>query len=107
MLGLGSRRRPAYKVATLALFARAYRYNRPGSVQADPFLTWRDAIAPLATNTQCSAECHKIVTRAGATCVALGIVEHIQHKRYQGEHAITQERFDAIVDWLIDCVGEQ
>jgi dienelactone hydrolase len=29
---------------------------------------------------------------------------YIEHKRYAGSHSLTQERFDDIVDWLIDCV---
>jgi len=30
---------------------------------------------------------------------------HLEHKHYQGGHALTQERFDAILNWLIERVG--
>jgi len=30
---------------------------------------------------------------------------HLEHKRYQGGHTLTQERFDAILNWLVECAG--
>jgi hypothetical protein len=33
--------------------------------------------------------------------VDLGSVAHITHNRYQGDRAVTQERFDDIVRWFV------
>lgn len=45
----------------------------------------------------------EIVQIAKEKCAAMGIAKKIEHKRYAGGHALTQERFDDITDWLIDC----
>jgi hypothetical protein len=36
-------------------------------------------------------------------CASKGIAEHIEYKRYEGGHALTQERLDDIVRWLARC----
>jgi hypothetical protein len=52
-----------------------------------------------------SQDAEGVVTTAQETCIAMGIVEHIEHKRYEGKHSLTQERFDHIVNWLVWCAG--
>lgn len=34
------------------------------------------------------------------TYVELGAAENLQHSRFQGEHAMTKERYDSIVTWI-------
>ena len=35
----------------------------------------------------------------------MGITHHFEHKRYEGGHALTPERFDDIVRWLVFVCG--
>jgi dienelactone hydrolase len=53
-----------------------------------------------ATDDAASQDADRIVTVAREMCASLGNTEHIEHKRYAGGHAVTQERFDDIVHWL-------
>jgi hypothetical protein len=41
-----------------------------------------------------------IVTAAQTAWEAPGAAQLLEHARYQGDHAVTQERFDTIVHWL-------
>lgn len=61
----------------------------------------RPMLLVSATNDVFSQDADRIVPMAQEACVAMGIVEHIEHKRYEGGHALTQERFDDIVNWLV------
>jgi dienelactone hydrolase len=57
-----------------------------------------------ATDDPFSQDAESIVTTAKETCAAMGIREQIEHRRYEGGHSLTQERFDAMVNWLVSCV---
>jgi dienelactone hydrolase len=52
-----------------------------------------------------SQDAESIVTTAKETCAAMGTMEYIEHKRYEGGHSLTQERFDHIVNWIVSCAG--
>jgi dienelactone hydrolase len=56
-----------------------------------------------ATNDNHAKDAHEIVQIAKEKCAAMGVAEKIEHKYYEGQHALTQERFDDIIDWLINC----
>ena len=58
-----------------------------------------------ATDDKYSQDADRIVTIAQERGAAMGIAGHIEHKRYEGGHALTQERFDDIVQWLARCVN--
>ena len=58
-----------------------------------------------ASDDAASEDADVIVSAARPAWAALGAAERLEHTRYQGTHAITQERFDAIVDWLAACAG--
>jgi dienelactone hydrolase len=58
-----------------------------------------------ATNDKASQDADKIATESHEICAAVGVATHIDHQRYEGGHALTQERFDAILDWIIQCTG--
>ena len=58
-----------------------------------------------ATADPHSQDAGSIVATASETCAAMGTVEHIEHRRYEGEHSLTQERFAHIVNWLASCAG--
>jgi hypothetical protein len=64
----------------------------------------RRVLIVSATDDAGSQDADKIVRAAQEMCAALGSPEHIEHKRYEGGHALTQERFDAIVGWLAKYV---
>lgn len=63
----------------------------------------RPVLIVSATEDVFSQDADKIITTARQACTALGIATHIEHHRYQGEHALTPERFGRIVDWLVSC----
>jgi len=77
------------------------RYDIPGRLTC---LAPRRVLLVSATDDRASQDADKIVTIAREMCAAMGVPEHIEHKRYEGEHNVTQERFDDIVHWLIKCV---
>ena len=58
-----------------------------------------------ANNDAASYDAGTIVGRSQEACVDLGVEEHIEHRRYEGGHALTQERFDDIVQWLVGCTN--
>jgi hypothetical protein len=37
----------------------------------------------------------------------MGLGEHLQRKRYEGGHSLTQERFGHIVNWLVRCAWDE
>lgn len=54
-----------------------------------------------ASDDMASYDADQIVLKAQETCAAMRETPRIDHMRYAGEHALTQERFDAIVDWMV------
>jgi dienelactone hydrolase len=60
----------------------------------------RHLLIVSATNDPHSQDADKIVTVAQEKCASIGFEEHIEYKRYEGKHALTQERLDDIVHWL-------
>lgn len=56
-----------------------------------------------ATNDKASQDAERIVSESQETCTSLGIATYIEHKRYEGGHALTQARFDAILQWITQC----
>jgi dienelactone hydrolase len=80
----------------------ATRYDVPDLVTC---FAPRRVLLVSATDDQASQDADEIVTIAQKTCATMGIAEHIEHKRYEGGHALTEERFDAIVHWLVGCIG--
>jgi dienelactone hydrolase len=65
----------------------------------------RPILLVSATHDPFSQDAEGIVIAAKARGIALGMEDHIEHKRYEGEHSMTQERFDLIVSWLVSCSG--
>ena len=54
-----------------------------------------------ATRDAHSQGASRIVQLAEEKCAAHGIASQITHRRYKGEHALTEERFGAIIDWIV------
>jgi len=65
----------------------------------------RRVLLVSATDDKASQDAEKIVAKAQEMCASMGVVAHIEHKRYEGGHAVTQDRFDDIVYWLAMCAG--
>jgi dienelactone hydrolase len=63
----------------------------------------RRGLLVSATDDVFSQDADMIVTMAREACAAMDIEERLEHKRYEGRHALTQERFDHIVGWLVSC----
>ncbi len=47
-----------------------------------------------------SMDAPEIVKRAGIRYGELGVPQNLEHKRYPGGHALTEERFEDIVAWI-------
>jgi len=58
-----------------------------------------------ATDDMASKDAEKVVTTARALCASMGVSSRIEHKRYEGSHALTQKRFDDILNWLVTYAG--
>lgn len=58
-----------------------------------------------AEDDKYSMDAPYIVEKAGLVYSEVGALQNLQHKRYPGGHALTQERFDFIVEWL-DANGQ-
>lgn len=54
-----------------------------------------------AEDDKYSKDASDIVEKAGAVYYELNAIDNLQHKRYRGEHALTKERFDYIVEWIV------
>ncbi|MBQ8799259.1 MAG: prolyl oligopeptidase family serine peptidase [Lachnospiraceae bacterium] len=48
-----------------------------------------------------SMDAPEIVEKARKTYEEFGVVQNLEHKRYQGGHALTMERFRDIVEWIM------
>ena len=62
----------------------------------------RQVLLVSATNDKASQDAEKIVSESQKTCTSLGMATYIEHQRYEGGHALTQERFDAILQWITE-----
>lgn len=65
----------------------------------------RQVLLVSATTDKASQDADKIVAESQEICAAVGVTSHIEHQRYEGGHALTQERFDAILRWITQCAG--
>jgi dienelactone hydrolase len=65
----------------------------------------RQVVFVSATNDQASQDAEKIVSEAQEVCASFGTATNIEHQRYDGGHALTRERFDAILHWITQCAG--
>lgn len=59
-----------------------------------------------ATEDRYSDDTPEIVQAAARAYCEAGASQVLQHYRAQGGHALTEERFDAIVDWVIAQLSE-
>ncbi len=64
----------------------------------------RKLLIVSAEDDKYSKDAPYIVERAMPEYEKLNVGENLRHKRYSGGHALTQERFDYIVDWLVNCI---
>jgi len=60
----------------------------------------RRVLIVSATNDAASQDADLIVASAQTAWEALGAAQSLEHARYEGDHAVTQERFDTMVHWL-------
>ena len=65
----------------------------------------RHLLLVSATEDKFSQDADRIVAIAREKCATVGIPEHIEHMRYEGGHALNQERFDSIVNWIASHAG--
>src|SRR5207253_1642808 len=55
----------------------------------------------LSAEDQYFQDAEGIVRTARETFAALGAEGHLAHRQYRGGHALTQERFEDIVEWIV------
>lgn len=60
----------------------------------------RKLLIVSAEDDKYSKDATYIVEQAGETYKKQGALNNLQHKRYLGDHALTKERFDFIVEWI-------
>ena len=60
----------------------------------------RKILLVSAAEDRYSEDADKIVELARDAFAGLGVEERLEHKRFKGGHAITIERFDAIIQWF-------
>jgi predicted esterase len=65
----------------------------------------RHVLLLSATEDDASQDADDIVRTVRNAYAAMGVEEHLDHKRYEGGHALTEERFEAIVHWLVMCAS--
>lgn len=65
----------------------------------------RKILIVSADNDKYSRDAADVVAIAKRAYAALNAEDNITHVRYQGRHALTQERFDYIVKWIISVAG--
>jgi dienelactone hydrolase len=65
----------------------------------------RQVLLVSATEDGASQDADKIFNSAQEACAARSVMGHVEHQRYEGGHALTQDRFDDIVNWLVSCIG--
>ena len=61
----------------------------------------RKTLLVSATADQYSHDAEVIAQTARETFAALGAEGHLEHRRYSGGHALTHERFEDIVKWIV------
>jgi dienelactone hydrolase len=64
-------------------------------------MTPRPMLLLSANEDPSSQDAPWLVRTMQNACASMGLSERIEHKHYQGKHALTQERFDTIVHWLV------
>ncbi len=65
----------------------------------------RRVLLMSATDDKASQDADQIVNESQVACNSMGMTSYIEHKRYEGGHALTQERFEAILHWITQCAG--
>lgn len=65
----------------------------------------RKILIVSADNDKYSRDAADVVAIAKRAYAVLNAEDNITHVRYQGRHALTQERFDYIVKWIISVAG--
>lgn len=61
----------------------------------------RPLLVVSATEDDYSRDAEEVIALVRRRCVEEGMAHDFQQRRYEGGHALTQERFDSIVAWLV------
>lgn len=64
----------------------------------------RPLLLVSAEEDAASQDAERIVEIARDKCAEMNVSQQFEHFRYQGGHALTQERYDAIIRWVVDTV---
>jgi len=66
----------------------------------------RKTLIVSATEDKYSQDAEVIARTARATFSALGTESNLEHKQYRGGHALTPERFDDLIEWIVAVCRE-
>lgn len=86
--------------AALAIPGFANQYDIQDLVKC---IAPRRTLLVSGTEDKYSKDADAITGMAQETFIALGVEHHLEHKRYNGDHALTQQRFDDIIKWVVSC----
>jgi hypothetical protein len=78
------------------------RYDLPDLVAC---FAPRQLLVVSATEDKSSLDADQILTEAQAMCAAAGVATRVEQLRYEGGHALTQERVEAILQWVTPWAG--
>ena len=67
----------------------------------------RPMLVVSASEDPYSADAAEVVRRARNACVEANASHALEHARYEGGHAMTRDRFDHIVEWLVRTATDE
>lgn len=82
----------------------------PGFIEKYDIFDLVKCIAPRpilivsATNDKYSKDAEYIELQSKNAFEELGVAENLEHKKYNGGHALTKERFDYIIGWIVNAI---
>jgi dienelactone hydrolase len=82
----------------------------PGFIEKYDIFDLVKCIAPRpilivsATNDKYSKDADYIELQSKNAFEELGVAENLEHKKYNGGHALTKERFDYIIGWIVNAI---
>lgn len=95
----------AYKMANEIPFE--FALTIPGFCESFDFVNLLELVAPRdflvisATDDKYSKDAAEVVRAARPAYERLGAKSKLSHKLFAGNHSLTKERFDLIIDWII------
>jgi len=66
----------------------------------------RHILLVSAINDKYSKDADYIETQAKSAFEELDVNDNLEHMRYSGDHALSRERFDYIIEWVVNIINK-